>query len=54
MLHVLTSSLLNRGAKRRLSRTVRNPLLRVVAIAAAGYAIERLVHSQLARRRATA
>jgi hypothetical protein len=54
MINVLASSFLNRRAKRRLSRTIHNPILRIAAVAAAGYAIERLVHGQLARRRATA
>ena len=54
MIPVLASGFLNRGAKRRLSRTIHNPILRVVAVAVAGYAIERLVHGRLSRKRAAA
>ena len=43
MLRSLTSGMLNRTAQRRLARWIPNPLLRVVAIAVAGYAIEQLV-----------
>ena len=43
MLRPLASGFLTRSASRRLARYIPNPLLRVVAIAVAGYAIERLV-----------
>jgi hypothetical protein len=35
--------MLTRSASKRLARWIPNPLLRVVAIAVAGYAIEQLV-----------
>ena len=44
MLRLLTTGCLTRGAARRLSRAIPNPLVRTIAIAAAGYAIERLVY----------
>ena len=43
MLRALTSGMLSRTAQRRLARWIPNPLLRVVAVAVAGYAIEQLV-----------
>ena len=43
MLRPLASGLLTRSASKRLARWIPNPLLRVVAIAVAGYAIEQLV-----------
>ena len=43
MIRPLATGLLTRSASRRLARWIPNPLLRTVAIAAAGYAIERLV-----------
>jgi len=54
MLRLLTSGLLTRSAARRLSRVIPNPLVRTVAIAAAGYAIERLVYRKRQPRVATA
>jgi hypothetical protein len=54
MLRFLTTGLLTRGAARRLSRAIPNPLVRTVAIAAAGYAIERLVYRRRHPRPATA
>jgi hypothetical protein len=50
MIRPIAAGLLTRSASRRLARWIPNPLLRTVAIAAAGYAIERLV----TRRRPTA
>ena len=46
MLRYLASGLLTRTASRRLARWIPNPLVRTVAIAATGYAVNRL----LARR----
>ena len=43
MIRPLASGLLTRSASKRLARWIPNPILRVVAIAVAGYAIERLV-----------
>ena len=41
MIRPLAAGMLTRGASRRLARWIPNPLLRTVAIAVAGYAIER-------------
>ncbi len=46
MLRFLASGLLTRKLARPISRAIPNPLLRTVAIAATGYAVERM----LARR----
>ena len=54
MIRLLTSGFLTRGAARRLSRAIPNPLVRTVAIAAAGYAIDRLVRGRRSHRRAMA
>jgi hypothetical protein len=43
MLRYLATGLLSRNVSRRLARTIPNPLVRTVAIAAAGYAVNRLV-----------
>lgn len=43
MLRYLASGLLTRNVSRRLARAIPNPLVRTVAIAAAGYAVNRLV-----------
>ena len=43
MIRPLASGLLTRSASKRLARWIPNPLLRTVAIAAAGYAIERML-----------
>ncbi len=43
MLRYLASGLLTRNAARRLGRVIPNPFVRTVAIAAAGYAINRLM-----------
>ena len=43
MLRTLTSGMLTRSASRRLARFIPNPILRVVAIAVVGYAIEQLI-----------
>ena len=48
----LASGLLTRTASRRLARFIPNPLLRIVAIAVAGYAIEQLV-ARASRRQVT-
>jgi hypothetical protein len=43
MLRYLASGLVTRSAARRLSRWIPNPLLRTVAIAATGYAVNRML-----------
>ena len=43
MLRYLASGLLTRSASRRLARVIPNPLVRAAAIAAAGYAINRMM-----------
>jgi hypothetical protein len=43
MLRPLASTFLSRSASRRLARWIPNPILRVAAMAVAGYAIEQLV-----------
>ncbi len=48
MLRYLASGLLTRSAARRIARLVPNPLLRTVAIAATGYAVNRLVQKRTA------
>lgn len=50
MLPTLASGLVTRSASRRLARVIPNRLLRVIVVAAAGYAVERIVERQLARR----
>jgi hypothetical protein len=52
MIRQLTSGLLTRTASRKLARWIPNPLLRVVVVAVAGYAIEQLVLRGSARVRA--
>ena len=54
MLRLLTTGLLSRSAARRLSRAIPNPFARALAIAAAGYAIERVVYRRRHPRAATA
>lgn len=54
LLQPLASGLLTRTASRRLARFIPNPLLRVVAIAVAGYAIEQLVMKGSRKVRSTA
>ena len=54
MLRFLTAGILTRGAARKLSRAIPNPLVRALAIAAAGYAIERAVYRGWRRRQAHA
>lgn len=49
MLRYLASGLLTRNVSRRLARVIPNPLVRTVAIAAAGYAVNRLVNGRPAR-----
>lgn len=49
MLRYLASGLLTRNVSRRLARAIPNPLVRTVAIAAAGYAVNRLVSGRPAR-----
>lgn len=49
MLRYLATGLLSRNVSRRLARTIPNPLVRTVAIAAAGYAVNRLVNGRAAR-----
>jgi hypothetical protein len=51
MLRFLASGLLTRNVSRRLARTIPNPLLRTVAIAAAGYAVNRVVSGRVNRPR---
>ena len=51
MIRPIATGLLTRSAARRLSRWIPNPLLRTVAIAVAGYAIDRLVYRTSRRRR---
>jgi hypothetical protein len=46
MLRYLASGLLTRNVSRRLARVIPNPLLRTVAIAATGFAVERLVNGR--------
>lgn len=43
MIRYLASGLLTRSASRRLARYIPNPIVRAVAIAAAGYAINRVM-----------
>lgn len=50
MLRYLASGFLTRGAARRLSRVIPNPLVRTLAIAAAGYAINHVIQRSTARR----
>lgn len=50
MLRYLASGLLTRNVSRRLARAIPNPFVRTVAIAAAGYAVNRLVTGRPARR----
>jgi hypothetical protein len=52
MLRYLASGLLTRNVSRRLARVIPNPLMRTVAIAAAGYAVNRVVSGRPARLRA--
>lgn len=49
MLRYLASGLLTRNVSRRLARAIPNPLVRTVAIAAAGFAVNRLVNGRPAR-----
>ena len=49
MLRYLATGLLTRNVSRRLARAIPNPLARTVAIAAAGYAVNRLVNGRPAR-----
>jgi len=51
MIRPIATGLLTRSAARRLSRWIPNPLLRTVAIAVAGYAIERMVMKAAQRPR---
>jgi hypothetical protein len=51
MLRPLASGLITRSASKRLARYIPNPLLRIVAIAVAGYAIDRLVMKGTRRMR---
>ena len=51
MLRYLASGLLTRNVSRRLARAIPNPLLRTVAIAATGYAVNRLVSGRPATAR---
>jgi len=51
MFRLLASGLLTRSASRRLARIIPNPLVRTVAIAATGYAINRLMTRRPAVRR---
>lgn len=46
MLRYLASGLLTRNVSRRLARAIPNPLVRTVAIAAAGFAVNRLVNGR--------
>lgn len=46
MLRYLATGLLTRNVSRRLARSIPNPLVRTVAIAAAGYAVNRLVNGR--------
>ena len=43
MFRFLASGLLTRSASRRLARLIPNPIVRTVAIAATGYAINRVM-----------
>jgi hypothetical protein len=54
MLRFLTTGFLTRGAARKLSRAIPNPLVRMLAIAAAGYAIEQVVYRGWRRHQAHA
>lgn len=51
MLRYLATGLLTRNVSRRLARTIPNPLFRTVAIAAAGYAVNRVVNGRAVRGR---
>ena len=51
MLRYLASGLLTRNVSRRLARAIPNPLVRTVAIAAAGYAVNRVMNGRPARLR---
>ena len=51
MLRFLASGFLTRKLARPLARAIPNPLLRTVAIAATGYAIERLLEKKLVKPR---
>ncbi len=46
MLRYLATGLLTRNVSRRLARVIPNPLLRTVAIAAAGLAVNRVVNGR--------
>ena len=50
MLRYLATGLLTRNVSRRLARVIPNPLLRTVAIAAAGYAVNRVVNGRSTTR----
>jgi hypothetical protein len=49
MLRYLATGLLTRNVSRRLARMIPNPLARTVAIAAAGYAVNRVVNGRAVR-----
>jgi len=51
MFRFLASGLLTRSASRRLARLIPNPLVRTVAIAATGYAINRVLTKRTAPSR---
>ncbi len=51
MLRFLATGMLTRNVSRRLARVIPNPLVRTVAIAAAGYAVNRVVNGRPARAR---
>jgi hypothetical protein len=46
MLRYLATGLLTRNVSRRLVRMIPNPIVRTVAVAAAGLAVERLVNGR--------
>ena len=53
MLRLLASGLLTRTATRRLARVIPNPLVRTLAIAATGYAVNRLMTARSTRTTGT-
>ena len=53
MLRFLASGFLTRRLARPLSRAIPNPLLRTVAIAATGYAVERMLAKRAVKPQAT-
>jgi hypothetical protein len=49
MLRLLASGFLTRKLARPIARVIPNPLLRTVAIAATGYAVERMLSKRAAK-----